>query len=481
MRIPEKGMDRETVFEKLESYRSNDLDWKAGRAFGYVFDAGKEAMEVGKEAFTRFMSENALDPTVFPSLPRFENDIVSMAREHLRGDENCVGTFTSGGTESIILAVKSAREYRRANRPTPGQAEIILPVTAHAAFHKAAHYLDLKVVLAPVDTTTYQADVAAMREAITENTILLVGSSPSYAHGVIDPIEEMGQLAQEKDLLFHVDGCIGAFLLPFFKRLGADIPDFDFQVPGVTSMSMDFHKYGFTPKGASVVMYRNNELRTHQYFACSHWTGYTIINPTIQSTKSGGPLAAAWAVMNYLGDDGYMELAQKTHETATKLIEGIKKIDGLYIMGDPKMSLLAFRSDTIDIFHIIDEMNERGWYVQPQLRFKDYPENIHLSVNPGNHGGTEAFLKDLQDAVEAAKQLPPRQMEAAMGGQLAQLEGVEMSHEDIVGLLGMAGIETGNKLPGRMAEINGLLNALPPAFSEKVLNAFMGELFMPSK
>ena len=225
MRIPEKGMDKAKLFETLKGYRTNDLASKGGRTWAYVYDTGRaEIDEVAKEAYTAFLSENGLDPTVFPSLLRLENEIVAMARTHLNGDENVVGNFTSGGTESIILAVKAARDRARAERPEIREPEMILPVTAHAAFHKAAHYLDVKTVMTPVDPVTFKADPDAVEKAVTENTVLIVGSAVSYAHGVIDPIEDLGRIALENDVLLHVDGCVGAFLLPYFKRLGSDVP-----------------------------------------------------------------------------------------------------------------------------------------------------------------------------------------------------------------------------------------------------------------
>ncbi|MBS1107948.1 MAG: Pyridoxal-dependent decarboxylase, partial [Deltaproteobacteria bacterium] len=206
MRIPAQGWSKEQIFEALEQFRAGDMPWRDGRTWAYVYDPGPEAEEVIKRAFTMYLSENALDPTVFPSTLRMENELIAMAAAHLSGDEQVAGNFTSGGTESIILAVKTARDRARALQPQIREPEIVLPATAHAAFHKAAHYLDMKVVLAPVDPKSFKADVAAVRAAITPNTILLVGSAVSYAHGVVDPIEELGQLALEKNLLFHVDG-----------------------------------------------------------------------------------------------------------------------------------------------------------------------------------------------------------------------------------------------------------------------------------
>ena len=223
-----------------------------------------------------------------------------MAAAHVSGDESVVGNFTSGGTESILMAVKTARDYCRPKKPGITEPEMLMPATAHAAFHKAAKYFDVKPVLVPVDGNTFKADVAAIRQAITENTILMVGSAPSYAHGVVDPIEELAALAREHDLLFHTDACVGGFMLPYLNQLGETIPKFGFDVPGVTSLSMDLHKYGYTPKNASVVLYRDKSIRRKQIFACANWPGYTVVNGAAQSSKTGGPLAAAWAVLNAL-------------------------------------------------------------------------------------------------------------------------------------------------------------------------------------
>src|SRR3990172_3438468 len=221
MKIPEKGMDKNKIYETLESFRVGDLKWREGRTFGYVYDAGAEVDEVAKKAFMMYLSENGLDPTVYPSLLRMENEIVAMARSHLHGDDTVVGNFTSGGTESCMLAVKTARDYARVKNPQIKEPEILLPATGHAAFHKGAHYFNVKTVVVPVNPKTFKADVDELRKAITPNTIMMVGSAVSYAHGVADPIREMGQLALEKNILFHVDGCIGGFLLQYFKKLGA--------------------------------------------------------------------------------------------------------------------------------------------------------------------------------------------------------------------------------------------------------------------
>jgi sphinganine-1-phosphate aldolase len=476
MRIPEKGLAREELFRRLEAYRAGDMPWREGRTWAYVYDPGREAEEVIKQAFTMYLTENALDPTVFPSALQLENDLVSMAASHLRGDAETCGNFTSGGTESIILAVKTARDRARALQPQIRAPEMVLPATAHAAFQKAGHYLDVRPVLVPVDPRTFKADVAAMRDAITPNTVLLVGSAVSYAHGVVDPIEEIGRLALERDLLLHVDGCMGGFLLPYFRRLGAPVPRFELDVPGVTSISMDFHKYAFAAKGASVILHRSKELRRYQIYACSNWTGYTVINPTVQSTKSAGPLAAAWAALHFLGDDGYLEIARQVLGATRRIADWVDAHPDLRLLGRPEMNLVAFTSDAVSVFHVIDEMKKRGWYVQPQLGFQDSKENIHLSINPASVRWVDALLEDLGQCVEAARALPSGALAKQIREAFGAIDPASLGPEAFAGLLGMAGVQ-GTALPGRMAEINEVLNALPAPLRERLLVEYLNELY----
>lgn len=476
MNIPEKGRTKEDVFRQMEEYRGNDLETHGGRTWAYVYDHGRREVEAAaKEAYVMFLSENGLDPTAFPSLLRIENDLVGMALTHLNGGRDAAGTFTSGGTESIMLAVKAARDFYREKKPEIKRPEMVLPVTAHAAFHKAAHYMDIRPVLVPVNEHTFKADPAAMRAAVTPDTILLVGSAVSYAHGVVDPIGALGELALERDLWLHVDACVGGWLLPYFRRLGEPVPDFDFTISGVTSMSMDFHKYAYCPKGASVVLYRNKGYRKYQIFACAGWTGYAVVNTAIQSSKSGGPMAAAWAELQLLGDDGYLEIAEKTLTATRKVIAGLGAIPELDIMSKPEFCLVAFTSEEINIFHLLDEMRALGWYLQPQLASGGSRENVHLSI-------TAAGLPRVDDMLEALRQCVARVKTMGAGGAgplkeaLAQLDFEQMTDESLSEMLAMAGIGSGG-LPDRMAEINELMNALPPEAREKVLIAYFNDLF----
>ncbi|MDX6268453.1 MAG: sphinganine-phosphate aldolase, partial [Frankiales bacterium] len=348
-------------------------------------------------------------------------------------------------------------------------------------FQKACHYLGLEAVLVDVDPATFRAVPSLVAEAVTERTVLLVASAASYAHGVVDPVEEIAAIGLERGIPVHVDGCIGGWLLPYFRRLGVDVPAFDFRVPGVTSMSVDLHKYAYSPKGASVVLYDDAALRRKQFYACADWTGYTMINATVQSTKSGGPLAAAWAVLHAVGDDGYLELARQTLEATRRLVEGVVKIDGLRVLGEPEMALVAIASDSsdsaVDVFVLCDEMNARGWYVQPQLGYRGLPASMHLTLTASSDAVVDDLLVDLAIAVEAA-----RGVTVGDASLLAAVQGLDpdsLGDDVLATLLPLAGIEPGEGLPERMAAINTLLEAMPMRLRERLLVEFLGLLFTP--
>lgn len=475
MRIPQNGLSSEEIFNTLEAFREKDMPWRDGRTWAYIYDPGTEAEQVIKRAYTMYLTENGLDPTVFPSALRLETEVVAMAAAHLKGDADVVGNFTSGGTESIILAVKAARDYARDKKPHIKEPEILLPTTAHASFQKAAHYLCVKPVMVPVDDTSFKADPGAMRAAVTANTVMMVGSAISYAHGVVDPIGELGALALEKDLWLHVDGCMGGFLLPYFRRLGVDVPDFELDVPGVTSISMDLHKYAFAAKGASTILFRNKDYRRYAMYACSNWTGYTVINPTVQSTKSAGPIASAWAVLNFFGDHGYMEIARQVLDATQRIVKAVDAMDDLRVLGCPQMNLVCFTSDTVNVFHVVDEMKQLGWYVQPQLAYGNSKENIHLSINPASVRWVDAMLADLKKCVETAKGMKSGDLAASVKQMFGSIDPAALTPDTFSQMLGMAGVN-GTALPGRMAEINEVLNALPVPLREKLLVEYLNEL-----
>lgn len=475
MPMPPRKSEAE-IFDALDTYKQNDAPWRTGRTFAYVYDPGPDVEAVAKRAYMLYLTENGLDPTAFPSMLRLENEVVGFALDHLSAPAGAVGNFTSGGTESCMLAVKTARDHARAAKPHITAPEIILPVTAHAAFHKGAHYLGLKKVLVPVDPVTFKADPAAIEAAITPNTIQIVASAVSYAHGVLDPIPEIGAIAQKHGLLFHVDGCIGGFLLPYFRRLGAPLHDFDFAVPGVTSMSMDFHKYAYCPKGASVILHRSKDVRKFQIFTCAEYTGYTLINPTILSTKSGGPLAAAWAVINYLGDEGYLRFAGRIYSATQKIMAGIEAIPGLELLGRTDTNLVAFRSSEFSCFHLVDEMKTRGWLIQAQLGYMGSKDNVHLSIGQSNLEQVDEFLAALAESVEAARLIPASNSMAELTAEVAKLTPETFGPKTMSQLMAAAGIDRSGSIK-RSADINLILNALPPKISEAALTGFFNEMY----
>ena len=476
MQIPEKGLAKEQVLGTLQAFKSHDMDWKAGKVWCYVYNPGEESAEVVKEAYLSFLTENGLDPTVFPSMLKVETDVVRMLANLLHGDQNVVGHLTTGGTESIMLAVKTARDRARALHPEITRPEMVLPKTAHAAFHKAAHYLDVTPIVVDINPATFKVEAEAMRAAITQNTILLVASSPSYSQGVIDPIAEIGVLAQEKGLLFHVDGCVGGIHLSFMRKLGYDVPDFDFSAPGVTSISVDLHKYGYAAKGASCVMYRSKDIRKYQIFACTDTTAYTLINPTVTSSKSGGPMAGAWAILNYLGEEGFMQIVKTVQEATQKLIDGINAIPELEVLGQPAMCMFSFKSEAFNVYQLADLMAKRGWYIQGQFSTPLTPRNLHISVNFGTTHQADALLMDMRECVEKVKQMDLIDSDGiqAMVGAALQSPDPEAAFNQLAANAGL----TGTDLPEQMAFINEVLDALPDELCNNFLVNYFNDLYV---
>lgn len=473
MQIPATGMHAAAILATLRNFKVHDMDWQAGRVFAYVYQPDEATAALVKDAYMLYLTENCLDPTTFPSTAKLESDIVHMLANLLQGDEQVAGNVTSGGTESILLAVKTARDWARIHRPHILQPEMVLAQTAHAAFHKAAHYLGVRPVVVDFDPVTFAADVTAMEAAITPNTILLVASAPCYSQGVIDPVEAIAALAQTHGLLCHVDACVGGIHLSFLRKLGAPVTPFDFSVPGVTSISVDMHKYGYAAKGASVVLYRDRSLRRHQIFASTDTTAYTIINPTALSSRSAGPLAGAWAILHYLGEAGYLELVATVQAATARLIEGVNRIADLRVLGQPAMSMFAFTSETINVFMLADALRRRGWYVQPQFSTPRSPRNLHISVTYGVAHNVEALLTDLAASVEEVKAQPPfdRDFLQTVAAALAD----DPSPATLAALMAAVGLQPG-ALPEETALINEVLDALPDAVANAVLTDFFNEL-----
>lgn len=396
-RLPEHGRAPAELWAVMEEEAQADVRWQDGRVAALVYLAGDDVVGVAKEAYVRAFSGNGLAPTAFPSLKRYEEEVVAMTAALLRA-ESGVGNITSGGTESILLAVKIARDRARERQPWVTAPEIVLPETAHPAFNKAAHYFGLKAVRTPVGAD-YRVDLGAYRAAVTDNAVLLVGSAPNYVYTMIDPIPELSELARERDICFHVDACVGGFFLPFAEQLGRRIIPFDFRNPGVTTISADLHKFGYAAKGASTLICRDPEIYRYQGFAFSDWPGGTYRTPTMTGTRPGGAIAAAWAVLNYLGEEGYLRLVERTLRMVDRLVAEIEAIAELYVVGQPDMSLVAYGSHDLDMVAVADGLQARGWFVY----LERVPPSIHLMLSPGHDAFMDRYLADLREVIELVK------------------------------------------------------------------------------
>jgi sphinganine-1-phosphate aldolase len=470
----------EELLGRLRELQSADLPTHGGRTLSYVYDSGlADADALGLEALAMYASSNGLDPTAFPSLLRMENDLVAMAGRLLDAPEGFAGSVSSGGTESILLAVLAAREGA-AGDGASAPRNIVLPVTAHAAFLKAAKYFELDARVVDVDHDTLRADPTAMAEAVDDGTVLLVASAPSYAHGVVDPVTEIAALAADRGIRCHVDACIGGWVLPHLD----DVPPWTFAVPGVTSISVDLHKYAYTPKGVSVVLHRTAALRRGHFFASADWPGYTMLNSTMQSTKSGGPLAAAWAVTHHIGTEGYARLARSAREATLDIAAAARGIDGLEVFAEPDSTLLALATDaSCDVFTIADEMLARGWFVQPQMSYRDLPPTLHLTLSAATAPSAPDFVAALREAVAAAREAGPVAVDPGLAGLLGGLDPSGLDDAAFAQLLaaaGLAGSGGGIELPQRMAPVNALLDACPAPLREALLLGVLDRLSRPT-
>ncbi len=457
VRFPAQGKPKAAVLQEMRLARQRDVRWQDGRAFSLVYQAGEDVAGLLKEAYAMFFSENGLSPVAFPSLRKFEAEVVAMSADLLGGAGRTAGSMTSGGTESILTAVYAAREWARLHRPEANPPEMLLPASAHPAFDKAARYFGVRAVRVPVGDD-FRADPQAMRAACTPNTVLVVGSAPSYPQGVIDPIPEIAALAQERGILCHVDACVGGFMLPFVRKLGYPVPPFDFSVPGVTSMSADLHKYGYAAKGASVVLYRGRDLRRLAYFVHTDWSGGVYASPALGGTRPGGAIAAAWAVMTYLGEAGYLNLTRTVMQTAEKIRRGVEAIPGLRILGAPAMSVMAVAGE--NIYAVGDELADRGWHLDRQ----QFPPSLHLTVHYGHAAVADDFLRDLAAAAQAARRPSlARLRDAALvraGNALVRL----LPERLVSRLMRRAGKLLGapaGEGEGRTAAMYGMLGTLP--------------------
>jgi glutamate/tyrosine decarboxylase-like PLP-dependent enzyme len=408
-RLPTSGRDRDDILEEMRDLaREEEPKWRSGFASGAVYHGGQDHIAFLNEVYAVNSQANPLHPELWPSAVKYEAEVVAMTASMLGGGEDGVasvcGTVSSGGTESILLAMRTYRDQARAERKVD-QPEIVVPVSAHAAFDKAAQYFGITLVPVPLGPD-YRADVQAAEEAITSRTIALVASAPNYPHGVIDPVEELSELARRKRIGCHVDACLGGFVLPWAERLGYAVPPFDFRLPGVTSMSADTHKFGYAAKGSSVVLYRTNELRRYQYYRNVTWMGGLYYSPTFAGSRPGAIGAEAWAAMVAFGEEGYTIATQALLETAAAIRKGIEDIPELQVLGDP-LWVIAFGSDQLDVYAVMDQMSLRGWSLNG---LQDPPAaHICVTLRHAQPGVADRFVVDLQTSVEAVRHLPGTQ------------------------------------------------------------------------
>lgn len=387
--MPQKGAPWSDLEPRMREMAKGDANWRDGRTGMYVFNAGEEVERVQKAAYALFSAENGLGPAAFPSIAQMEREVVGFGLSLLNAPAGAAGAMTSGGTDSIFLAIKAARDHARAKRGLSGALNIVAPASVHPAFDKACMVMDIE--LRRIATKDYLADVPAMDAATDAQTLMLVGSAPCFPYGLIDPIDELSEPAQRKGVWLHVDACVGGYIAPFVRMNGANLPAFDFGVPGVWSISADLHKYGYASKGASTVFFRTEALRAFMTFDAGPWPLGRMITPTLAGTRPGGAIAAAWAVMNHLGVEGYREKQRAVTEAREKIETGARKL-GLEVLGRPQLGIVSFAHPQVDALQLYGQMFKRGWFTAALLE----PRALHLMLSPKHNEVAGQYLADLE-------------------------------------------------------------------------------------
>lgn len=395
--LPDHGAPWSEIEPRMREMSAGDVKWRDGRTGLYIFNAGPELEQVQKAAYSMFSAENGLGPAAFPSLAEMERQIVATGLQLLNAPEGAAGGMTSGGTESIFMAVKTARDYLRSKGGPKSDLNIIIPSTAHPAFDKAGMIMDIEVRRIPVRDLL--ADVEAMEAAIDANTLMIVGSAPCFPFGLLDPIEALSEVALRRKVWLHVDACVGGYLAPFVRMNGTDLAPFDFAVPGVRSISGDLHKYGYASKGASTVFFRSKDLHEHMGLDAGPWPLGRMVTPTLAGTRPGGAIAAAWAVMQYLGVDGYRAKQKLVTDAREKIEAGVKKL-GFRVLGEPQLGIIAFTHDSVNPMNIYVQMYKRGWFTATLLD----PPALHLMLSPKHNEVAYEYLADLEAALASASE-----------------------------------------------------------------------------
>ncbi|KAL6487085.1 hypothetical protein MHYP_G00037110 [Metynnis hypsauchen] len=394
--LPAQGLSQKQVLDSIRQYQTlNEVQWTKGKVSGAVYWGDEKLTELLVKVYGEFAWSNPLHPDIFPGVRKMEAEVVRMTCSLFNGGPDSCGTVTSGGTESILMACKAYRDL--AYEQGIKYPEIIAPVSVHAAFDKAAHYFGMKLIHVPLDKKTMKADVKAMKRAISKNTAMLVCSAPQFPHGIIDPIVEVGKLAEKYNIPFHVDACLGGFLIVFMEKAGFKLEPFDFRIKSVTSISADTHKYGYAPKGSSVVLYRDKKYRHYQYFVAPDWQGGIYASPSMAGSRPGGIIAACWATMMHMGENGYVDATRKVVQTARTIAAGIRKIEGVFVFGNPEVSVVAIGSNVFDIFRLSNALTSKGW----NLNTLQFPSSIHICVTMlhTKPGVAERFITDVKEEV----------------------------------------------------------------------------------
>ncbi|EGC39799.1 hypothetical protein DICPUDRAFT_147400 [Dictyostelium purpureum] len=396
--IPKMGKGKEYILDQLEKIHSNDVNPDEGKLFAYCYPTNKDHEEVVIKAHNMFVHLNALNPLAFQSLRKMEVEVIQMAINMLNGDHEAKGTMTTGGTESILMAMKSYRD-RALDLYGIKDPEVVLPITAHPAFEKAAKYFGITTRYIQLNKSDDQVNLKEYETKINKNTILLIASAPQYPHGLMDPIESIAKLAEKYKLPLHVDACIGGFFLPWLEKCGYKVPPFDFRIKQVTSISADIHKYGYATKGSSVLLFKNNEYRKYQFIAYTQWPGGLFVSPSMLGTRSGGNIAAAWTSIVSMGENGYIDYVSKIMATSHAIQNGIKllPLGNIEVIGSPVMSIISMRSNIVNIHSVADVMEKKfGWKLERQHR----PNSIHMTLSPSHIGIEKKFLENLKESVQ---------------------------------------------------------------------------------
>ncbi|WP_119419527.1 pyridoxal phosphate-dependent decarboxylase family protein [Desertibaculum subflavum] len=403
-KLPERGRSHTAIIDEMRAMKHGDADWQHGRVPLFYFKADDAVYEIGKAGFFEYFSENALGATrAYPSVKRMETEVIDMALDLFGAPADAQGFMTTGGTESIVTAIQACRDWSRKQRGSAQhRGNIVASETAHPAFNKGAKLMDLEVRRAPVGPDL-RMDLAAIEALIDDDTIMLVGSAPNFSYGMIDPIAALGAIAERRAVWLHVDACVGGYLAPFVRMIGRAIPDFDFRVPGVSSLSADLHKFGFCPKPSSTVLYRTADKARFQFFDETVWPNGRFLTPTIVGTRPAGGIAGAWATLQFLGVEGYQRIARELMAFVDAYRAGIGAIPGLKILGAPDLSIVAYGSDEFDVFRVAEIMAEKGWL--PGLVQR--PKGIHRMMSLVHAPVLQEYLDDVRAAVGVVRQSGP--------------------------------------------------------------------------